>query len=811
MQVGGIAEVRKAFRTVKDTVVDLEKTASREAVAAAKRREKAAEKESQLRIKLAHKEKQERVRLEASVDKEFGKLLLHQTKVAEKAANDRAKSEEQANRRIQRDADATAKYLERVRLNSAKAAGRIAAKEAADAHRATAKAAREAEVAAKKRERAIQSGLSTYGGAAMRGIGNVAGMGIRLAGAGMALGGGFAVADAAKTFMGAEAASIDFANSLRVSSEGKSYSNRALMGMASNIQGESGVAKEELLAGWQNYVAMSGDTSPFDGDDKSKKNLLEMAKLSKATGANFGDIMSAAGSLSTQNSDLDSGDIVGMLRAMVGQGGAGAVEISDLANLAGVATSTSVAYQGDQKANQLKLLGLTQIARKTSGSAADAVTAVQRFAGDVGKHATENKARGIKVTDKDGKLVSPGEIMEQYFKATKGNTIKMGEGRGNLGLGAESLKIANSLSSDYKKAFEAARKGGKSEKESVSIAAAAVRKKVEETADADASQAMTDQMFKDKISGSQEKFSAAMMRLSEIVEQRGAPMLERLADSVEKIEPEKIKKFVDAIASAVEWLVENPWKGLGLAVTGSIVKEIVAAKAGDVIRDALVSLINKMGGAGAGGGATGGAGAGAGAGGTNVGRLALAASVGLGVGASAEQFGEYISGVDDSINRVEKSKLALNTANQLQDKRLSILSGGSSALTAEEIATYRRQYKAAMEIGQDAQNQANEGVGVLGRITDAVGLTGHMDQIRTQGSAAQSVIDQIRDLDRLTGGQISNVGKKIEPAELVDAAGVKKTVGDALQQAADRVTFGNKPADPNAPNRNVPLGQRPPA
>ena len=214
MQVGGIADVRKAFRSVKDVVRDAEQVASKEAARAATQRQK-------IQADLA----KERIRAEGSVSKEFVRMATAETRAAERAAQARVRATESANKAIQRSADQTAKYLERVQLNSAKSAGRIALQQA-----------KEEERAATAKQRAFKSNVRTYGGAAVTGISKVANFGMKAAGVIGAVGGGFTLADTVQRSFASDRAAANLANSLFDPDTKKRFSATKLKGLASHVR-----------------------------------------------------------------------------------------------------------------------------------------------------------------------------------------------------------------------------------------------------------------------------------------------------------------------------------------------------------------------------------------------------------------------------------------------------------------------------------------------------------------------------------------------------------------------------------------------
>lgn len=449
------------------------------------------------------------------------------------------------------------------------------------------------------------------GGAAVSSVGSMASTAASWGGAALTLGGALSVTTAAQKYLGAESASISLANSMYnpndkeqqawLRSQGKTrFDDKAIMSLAGQAQAASGIGKDQLASGWQDYIAKSSDWKSV-ATKEGQGTLVELAKMAKATGTDFGQLMSAAGSLRVQNESLKPDEMLQMMRVIIGQGKMGAVEMKDLASHASVVTSGAGSYAMNQTDAQKALLGLSQIAIRTSGSPAEAATAVARFSSDV-QHKSKDmkKSFGIDaIADKKtGALKAPSELLADIFEKTQGNSAKFGEGKGNVGLGRESVRIAQALMPTYKAAVDIAKgKGVKDDKELAKVGAEAVRKEVQKFEKAGYDQKDIDEDLKRTLAGTQERFNKVIIDLTEKLESRVVPYLEKLAAALEKNAPE-LERFMGALDKVATWLVENPWSGLGAAVTAKITADIGAAALGTAVKDTLTTLIaNSMGGA----------------------------------------------------------------------------------------------------------------------------------------------------------------------------------------------------------------------
>ena len=815
MQVGGIANVRNACRSVKEVVSNMEQSASKEAARSAAARDK-------LQAKLAH----ERIKSEERVSKEFLRLagveakaaaMLSREKIrlADKTARERVKAEEKANREIQRSATQTAKYLQDVRHRSAQQAGRDAAKAASDASRE-----------ASTRARALGGEKRGLFGAAGRGLGAVAGTALRLGGTVAALGGGFAAVDVVRNQMSNEAAAIALSNSAYQPGDKKRFSSRKLLESASRVQGDTGVDKGEILRGLQSYVALSGNADILN--DEGSVSLF--AKMAKGSGADTGDIFNSAAALKSQNSGLSTAQQAEMLRNVIGQGKLGAVELPELARVAGRVASGATAYatsdtntQGD---NQRKLLALTQIARKTSGSADDAATAVSRFSTDVATKAESNNMVADVFADahrdKSGKMVGsklkdPAELMEAYFLKANGNTVAMGTG--GLGLGVESAKLASALSGTYVDAQKAALAGGKSEKEANVIGAAAVRKEVEKYEGAKYTDKDVEDDFQAVMKSSTERMSAAMQKINAVLEDKAAPFIEKLAGAFERNAP-KIEKFLnsaefdrllESVKSLVSFFAEHPFAGLAGIVGASMTKEIAAARVPEILKRLLTP-------AAAGGGVNGPM--------APVGKLgagvdkAMMGVAAIGLGASA---GMYLGGlVNEGADAAEVAGLEGADASAARSAQIARLykkmeKGGSvSTSDASMLATSKNYAVQEQSDAQKEMDRLNRGdLTLRERAADALRSDGNTSiadleekrkaAVKTRLDAAANLNQQLSNVDAKTGGLVT----KMTAGDLVNLEEVSKAFTATLTKAIKAAT-DTAPTDPNAPGRNVPQNGRPP-
>lgn len=574
----GANEVSRVFESIESRMSRFEKSSSQTAASGVKER-----------IRAAQNERKEREALYASMFKEIDAKEKAATKSADAAAKARAKAEANAARDRLRSEEELARQQQRIRDNSARQAGRIAEQQAAAEIRASERAARErtriAERAARDiadRNKRIAGGIvGTVGGATSRVLGGAS----MLAGAALAIGGGASFADSIRDELQAGRAAAVLSNSAFIKgAEGASgirVSPEALLAKAKGIQAATGIDKNQVLAGMQSYVAKTGSAEILGANDSM---VLEAAKLSKATGAEFGNVMGAVGILRSQNVNLGTEAGSQMLRDLVAQGKRGSVEMSDLATIAGKVTASSAMYQGSQTDAQRKLLGLSQIAIKTAGSPEEAATAISRLGSDTLAHGAALRAAGLNLSDaKTGLLASPEQILSQVLGAAGGNLGKVQQ----MGFGERSIKLFEALAPSYQNAFAAA-KG--TEKERTAAAMAAVSAEVSGFTAAKFSKEDVENDLAVVMQSKAEKIDMAMMRLKEILADKGVPLFERFINGLDRNLPQ-IERFLDRLAGLAEWFANNPFAGLGTLVLATIAKDVAGAAIGAGVKRAIVAAL----------------------------------------------------------------------------------------------------------------------------------------------------------------------------------------------------------------------------
>lgn len=557
--VRGMQDVSRAFETVAERAARFERQT-----------QQGAERAGKARVKGSQGEAKERERAYAKLFDSIERDEKRAQKAAEQAAKAKERSEEKAGafaaRESKKAADAEIAQAKRVVAEKERlyrqlerSLARSAVQQVAAEERASAQAMRGRRAVGRR-----------IGGIVTGSVGGLVSGAASVAGLMVGMGGGAMLVDAGRRQLGAENAAALLANSATiggVAPKGASVAN--ILGAASQASRETGVDKGELIGAVQNYVAKSSDFS--DG----MENMRFFARLSKASGTKLDDITGAAGILRAQNKDLSAGDMRQMLLDLTEQGKQGAVEISDLAHLAGGLGSTRGLYAGSQTDNQRKLLALAQITRTESESPEEAATGVKDLGIEALKKANGKHAPAwLKAVTKGGIISSPEALIDAALTGTKGN---LGELEGVFG--ARGSKAFMRLAP----IFNAAGGGAKG--------LAAVHGELDPILNAKGSDAQLDQQLATVMSTPAARFESAINRIRDTLEEKLEPHLERFADKLPELLP-KLEAIIDEAGKLADWFADNPFMGIGAVVLAAVSKDLAAAGIGAGVKAILEKLLS---------------------------------------------------------------------------------------------------------------------------------------------------------------------------------------------------------------------------
>jgi hypothetical protein len=653
---GGVAQVLRAFDSLETKAERFERSFTTASESGSRSRASGTKREVDQR----EKEYQKLVKQTEAWEKSA-------TKAVEKEATQRAKAEENAGKAATKAAERESKNRQKLATEEARAEERVWAQSLRERERMAKAATRVEQEASRERERIAEreanrsaalerrwSRRSVRRGdeAAIGSFGRMANGAASLLGGALTVGGGFAVGAALRDEMKFGEAVAQTSNAAFV--EGDSKRTRAMAdpakiaALAKHVEHETNISKVDAVEALHKYVNLASDLTGMSEVNKTtgRTNIEEMARMAKGSGANFGDLMTAAGYLKAENPGMGPEELNLRMRQMLGAGAKGDIAISDMARYANKATANAGQFAGSLGENQAKMLGLAQIAGRVADPA-EAAEAVNKLAFDVAKHTDKTGAAGIKVMNKAGKILDPSELIGNFFQATGGSVGKLSD----LGIDARSMKLFAGLQPTFD-AAEARKKGS---------GADAVRSEVSSFEHVNFSQEAADTNFANVMNTDTEKLSGAMQKLEETVNGAASGPFKKFVDGLAEHQGdiEAIIKGLGALATA---FIEHPIIGVGAAIIAQVTKDVGAAKLGVAIEKLLATSITP-GTSGAGGAGAAAAGA-AGAGGVTVGgALAFGAVVGgavLSAGVEAYDFYDSFAHPTEDPDEARKRLLKSN-------------------------------------------------------------------------------------------------------------------------------------------------------
>lgn len=442
------------------------------------------------------------------------------------------------------------------------------AKEAA-AKRAAATEVREQRKAAvatqRARERTVGN-IRAGAGRVARGTAGILGSGLRTIGGLAAIGGSIAAGSAISTQMSEGAMASTLANQA-----GTPNIKADLLREAQGIKGFTGA---EALGALGGFVDLTGDL------DTARKLLQELGDFALATGTSIEDAATAAGNFSNNLKGIkDPGQrakaVMEAMRALGGQGAAGAVEIKDLAG--GGATLGAVASQlaGDPLENIKKAGVLAQAARAEGGaaSAAEALTAISRFTDMVAQNADKLEKLGVNVGKRDskGNLTEIGDVrtlVADILEKTGGDLGAMNELLGIYG-----QKVTRGFSQAFK---EEGRAG--------------VFKRFDELMETELKGGDIAARRDSRLEDPDLQFKEAMKGFNRAMGEQLIPEVTKLIPVLAELTPHLIT-LTKGVIQVAEFFNNNPFLGIGLVVAGAITKELAGAYIGAKVSAALTAAI----------------------------------------------------------------------------------------------------------------------------------------------------------------------------------------------------------------------------
>lgn len=360
----------------------------------------------------------------------------------------------------------------------------------------------------------------------------------------------------------------------------------------------TGASQESVTGGLETYTARTGDLKT------GISNMKTFATVAMATGASVEDLAGTAADLAQKFKISDPREMADALAVLAYQGKKGAFELRDMANtfpeMAAAAERLGMSGLGGMKL----LGGLAQIARKSTGSGAEASTALQMAMTQVvakGADLESGAALGgksVKVfTDKSKTHTKDFRgLLADIITTSGGNLPQLGKLFDVRGIRAMSPLIT---------AYTAASEQAGGGKKGATAGRNAVLKELDDASNASGSFADVQRDASDTMKSATTQMEILNTQLTAIVQKDLLPSLVALIPHVQKLTP-YFSKLVEAIAKAVDTFAKNPIGNIGEIIATKVAYDIAAAAIGPRIVDALTKAISGTG-TGTGGSGSGGA------------------------------------------------------------------------------------------------------------------------------------------------------------------------------------------------------------
>jgi hypothetical protein len=307
-----------------------------------------------------------------------------------------------------------------------------------------------------------------------------------------------------------------------------------------------GTTADEAGDAAQKFYALTGDL------DTVRASLETFAVVARATGGKMGEVAESAASISQQFKITKKEDMQQVFATLAYQGKAGAIELKDLAHGLQRLAAAGAGFGMTGVGGVSKLGGLVQLARRGTGSADQAFTAVEDLFAELGAKSKQIQAAGVKVYEGKGpnkRQRDPTEIIiDLISKVGKGNVQQRMEKLQSF-LGMQGIRAVKSLIPIYDRAAASATgKGGQpaTAQERREAGIAALRAEMDSAINVAGSwsDVMSDAAKMQESDGA--KMTAAWQQLQQQVAINVLPKLSAFVDALTK-SPDAINGFTQGI------------------------------------------------------------------------------------------------------------------------------------------------------------------------------------------------------------------------------------------------------------------------
>lgn len=327
----------------------------------------------------------------------------------------------------------------------------------------------------------------------------------------------------------------------------------------------------EALAGLQSFVGISGDLAT------GRSVLKDMAELSRATGSNLNDMMSAAGNAANALGDMkDKGAALNaIMMAVAGQGKLGSVEVRDMAVQMAKLAASGPKFTGDVKQNIIMMGVLAQEARQRGGaaSAQQSATSVMSFVNTFNKNARVKSfaAEGIEVFDKKTGLIrDPQTLITEALRRTGGDQIRMGK----MFMDAQARRAV----SGFENLFHASG-GGETGIKAVEAEFDRLKKA-----------AISEEEKRESLARAMETAEAKAQLFQNQIQEVVGAMADKLVPTLTELAP-KAFQLVETFGKIVEWAAGNPLQAIPALLGAAIAKSAVE----QAVRGGIETMFSKLG------------------------------------------------------------------------------------------------------------------------------------------------------------------------------------------------------------------------
>jgi hypothetical protein len=431
----------------------------------------------------------------------------------------------------------------------------------------------------------------TIGGAGRRVTGAVGTMG-RVTGGLLALGGGFAAAGAIGHRIRAERASAELANQafMQGGAPGRTRGaiHRSVMQQTQQEGIRTGLGQERMIDALRRVIQLAGGQNL----EIAQKLLPVLGEFALASGADVADVGQTAGQVMlalgprgvTGQQALE--DTEEILASMAGQAKVGAIEFRDLASEMGKVMSATAGFKGNIKENVKTLGAFAQLSLAGGATESrEAMTAINRFRDDITSLSARFEKAGVNVfgevtrDPKTGEVVrsklrDPIAIVADVLEKTGGDLPTMAKLFGVRG---------RRVITGFQESFVSAGAGKEGQKAWLEVLNT-VRKAKMETKERKESFA-----FMTGTTGV--KLAQQMERLNIAMGDKLMPTVIRLVPRIsDLIEP--MTRAAEVVAGFVEFLLDNPYRGIGTIIAAKVALDIAGAGIGAGAQRAITALIN---------------------------------------------------------------------------------------------------------------------------------------------------------------------------------------------------------------------------